>query len=260
MRLRIAGEGPLVIKVAGLAGGVGLYREAVDAVRAAGFRVGELDTTGDRADDPAGAPISYDSLAAEVLEAIDRSAAPRAILWGTSFGALVCLAAAARGGDRVSGLLLCSPPPPDWRPATYLRILRWASRQQRPERISSRAFQVSFLLMTGWEFLSPVALRRLPSLVRASRDAATPHSTVYSKLRLLFEDRPAIPDPCPPAAIVTGAWDPVTPRTCSDRLAALLPGSRLQMLRFVGHSCAYARPHAYARHLVEALRRLSVGR
>jgi pimeloyl-ACP methyl ester carboxylesterase len=44
------------------------------------------------------------------VKAIDSLSAPRAVLWGTSFGSLVALATAARHPERVSGLLLSHPP------------------------------------------------------------------------------------------------------------------------------------------------------
>ena len=135
MRLRVAGVGPPVVKLAGAAGGVGLYREEVDRARTAGFRVAELDLTGDRRDDPAPGPVTWDSLAGEVVQALDDMESTRAVLWGTSFGALVGLATAARRPERVRGLLLCAPPAPGWRPRLPLAALRHAETRRRPERV-----------------------------------------------------------------------------------------------------------------------------
>jgi hypothetical protein len=101
MRLRVQGDGPLVVKVAGLAAGVGLYHEAIGKVRAAGFRVAELDTTGDRADDPATAPITWEMLTGEIVAALDRLECERAVLWGTGSGVCCC----ARRRNRAGGLV-----------------------------------------------------------------------------------------------------------------------------------------------------------
>src|SRR5262249_23200836 len=68
MRVRwVGGGGPLVVKLAGLAGGVGLLQAQAERVAREGFRVALLDTGGDRADDPAPGPIGWDFLAGEVV-------------------------------------------------------------------------------------------------------------------------------------------------------------------------------------------------
>jgi pimeloyl-ACP methyl ester carboxylesterase len=259
VKLRVEGNGPLVVKLAGAAGGVGLYHEEVGAARAAGYRVAELDLSGDRRDDPAPAPLSWDSVASEVARALDRLDARRAVLWGTSFGSLVGLATAARYPERVRALLLCAPPEPGWRPRFPLLILRHASTRRRPARVATRWFNLGFALRNGWDFFNPSALARLPALARASWEARTPASTIHAKLCLLFHDHPGLPDPERkiPCSIIAGAWDTVTSPGASRRLAAMLPGSRLHRLRFAGHSCAYSRPRSYARRVLEELRRLS---
>jgi pimeloyl-ACP methyl ester carboxylesterase len=238
---------------------VGLYHEEVSRIRAAGFRVAAVDTMGDRADDPATAPLSWDLLARDVAEAVERLGTGRAVLWGTSFGCLVCLATAARYPSRVSGLLLGSPPEPGWRQPLYTALLDWAARRRDPARWTARLFQAGFLTLNAWEFASPVALARLPGLARAAADARTPALTIREKLELLFGEHPGLPpgDPPLPCSIVAGAWDTVTRPGAAVRLAAALPGSRLRRLRFTGHACAYARPATYACWSIEELRRLS---
>jgi pimeloyl-ACP methyl ester carboxylesterase len=257
MRLTVAGEGALVLKVPGLAGGVGLFREAVAAARTAGFRVAALDPSGDRADDPAPGPLTWDALAGDVFRALDQLRAPSAILWGTSFGSLICLAAAARRPERVRGLLLCAPPEPGWRPGLHRSLLRWTSNLRRPERASALWFSAAFVLLNAWEFLSPVALSRLGTLAGAAFDARTPDRTIHEKLGLLLEDHPGLPPQPIDCAIVAGAWDLVTSPGAARRLAAALPGSRLHELGLCGHACAYSRPRAYRARAIEELRRLS---
>jgi pimeloyl-ACP methyl ester carboxylesterase len=134
MRVSTRGEGPVVVKIAGVAGGVGLYEEEMEAAARAGFRVAALDTTGDRRDDPMTAPLTWDVLGDEVAAAIERTGSGRAILWGTSYGCLVALAAAARHPDRVAGLLLCHPPDPRRSPGLYRRLEAWAKRRANPTR------------------------------------------------------------------------------------------------------------------------------
>ena len=257
MRVSTRGDGPLVVKLAGMAGGTGLYEEEMEAAALSGFRVAALDTTGDRGDDPMTAPLGWGPLAAEVADAIDRSGASRAIVWGTSYGCLVALAAAARHPDRVGGLLLSHPPDPRRSPHLYSRLEGWARRRGDPTRAMRVLFSSWFLLSTSWEGLAPPLWLRLPSLLRAAVEARTPSATVRGKVELLFSEEPGLPRTGVPVEMIAGAWDRVAPLRGVRALAARIPGSHVHVLRFSGHAGAYARPRAYVRLSVELLRHLA---
>ncbi len=259
MRMTVHGaEGPLVVKIAGIVGGVGLYYEEIACAVGAGFRVAALDISGDRYDDPASSPLGWELYAKEVEEAIDRDSKSRAILWGTSFGCLVALAAAARHPGRVSGLLLSHPPDPLWRPRLHLALLNWVERRADPDLLARVMFSMAFLGLTSWEGLAPALWVRLPSLLRASLDAATPGATVRRKLELLFREEPGLPPGSAiPVEVVAGAWDLVAPLAGARRLASRIPGARLHVLGFSGHAGAYTRPRAHHDLVIEALKRLT---
>jgi pimeloyl-ACP methyl ester carboxylesterase len=258
--VRTEGSGPPVVKVAGLAGGVELYAEEIALARAAGFRVAALDTSGDRRDDPAPARLSWELLAGEVVQAIDRLGVERAVIWGTSFGCLICLAAAARRPERVSGLLLNCPPRPAWRSPLYLSMLGWASRRREPDLWTAGLFQAGFLALNAWEFANVAALARLGHLSRSSAEAGTPMRTIREKLELLFGEHPGSPPagaPPIPATIIHGAGDMITLPGAARAVAALLPGCRERRLLWGGHACAYSRPGTHGRWVVEELERLT---
>ncbi len=257
MRLRLEGDGPPVVKLPGLAGGVELYREEIDAAVAAGFRIAALDNTGDRADDPARRPITWELLIDEAAAAVDRAGDGPAILWGTSFGCLTALAAAAHRPERVRGLLLCVPPDPGRLPALHRRSVELALGCPDPGRGSRIALALGMVLFCGWEFLAPPAMRRLRSLWRASCEAATPHSTIRDKFGLLLDGAPAREPVSAPVSIVAGGWDLLTPCRGARRLVGRLPDSRLHVFRASGHALAWSRPRGYARAAVEELERLS---
>jgi 3-oxoadipate enol-lactonase len=259
MRIRARGDGPLVVKLAGIAGGTGLYAEEMAAASAAGFRVAALDTTGDRSDDPAPGPITWDALAEDVGRGLDALGSERAVLWGTSFGSLVALAFAARHPERVAGLLLCHPPETGRLPRPQAALVRWAAARKNPELATRILFATAFNLLAAWEGVFPSTLLRVPGLLKASREAATPSRTVLEKLKLLDGEAPGLPPRGAriPVSIVVGAWDTVAPPSGARRLAASIPGSRVAALRFSGHSGAYSRPRAYARLMVRELTRLA---
>ena len=260
MKLTIHGRnGPLVVKLAGIAGGIRLYDEEIAAAVAAGFRVAALDVSGDRRDDPPSRPLSFDLYADEVQEAIDRAVETRALLWGTSFGCMISLAAASRYPERISGLLLSHPPDPLWRPRLHRALLDWTERSSNPDLVARVLFTMAFLGMTSWEGLSPALWMRLPALIRASLEAATPPATVKRKIELLFRDEPGLPPPSAaiPVELVAGGWDLVAPLAGARRLASRIPGARLQVVDYVGHSGAYTRPRAHFDCVIAALNRMA---
>ena len=260
MRLTIHGaHGPLVVKLAGIAGGIRLYDEEIAAVVAAGFRVAALDVSGDRRDDPPSRPLSWDLYADEVQEAINRAVDTRALVWGTSFGCMISLAAASRYPERISGLLLSHPPDPQWRPRPHLALLDWAERRAHPDLVARVMFTTAFLGMTSWEGVAPALWVRLPALLRASLEAATPPATVKRKIEMLFRDDPGLPpqDAAIPVEIVAGAWDFVAPLAGARRLASRIPTAKLSVMRYSGHAGAYTRPLAHLDAVIAGLNRMA---
>jgi pimeloyl-ACP methyl ester carboxylesterase len=260
MKLTLHGsDGPLVVKLSGIAGGVRLYDEEIATAVASGFRVAALDVSGDRRDDPPEGALDWELYAGEVVEAIDRAGASRAAIWGTSFGCLIALATASRHPERVSGLLLSRPPDPLRRRRLHTALLAWAERRSHPDLVARMMFSTAFLGLTSWEVFAPALWVRLPALARASFDAATPPGTVRRKVELLLRDDPGLPpvDARIPVEIISGAWDLVAPLAGARRLASRIPGSRIHVLRFSGHAAAYTRPRAYLAAAMAALKRLT---
>jgi len=260
MRLSIHGaDGPLVVKLAGIAGGIRLYDEEIAAVVAAGFRVAALDVSGDRRDDPPKQPLDWNLYADEVVQAIDRGGDSRAVIWGTSFGCLIALAAASRHPERVRGLLLSHPPDPLWRPRLHLALLGWAERRSDPELVARVMFSMAFLGLTSWEGIAPALWVRLPALLRASLAAATPPATVKRKVELLFRDEPGLPPEgtAIPVEMISGAWDLVAPLAGARRLASRIPGAKIHVMGYSGHAGAYTRPRDYLAVTIAALKRLA---
>ncbi|HEX6851182.1 MAG TPA: alpha/beta hydrolase [Candidatus Polarisedimenticolaceae bacterium] len=259
MRIEVEGAGPLVVKLAGVAGGVGLYREECDAARAAGFRVAAVDLAGDRADDPAPQPLTWDFLALETARAIDAAGGGPAIVWGTSFGTLVALATAARWPGRVCGLLLCHPPERTAIRPSLERLFRWVERRDASDFTRRLLLSGAFVYLGGWEAGYPGLPARAPGLLRAGARARTPSKTVREKLHLLWTESPGIPAPglWPRTSIVAGAWDRVAPPDGARRLASRLTGSTLHVMPRTGHGTAWTHARSYNALCVQQLGRIA---
>lgn len=259
MRWAESGSGRLVVKLAGIAGGVGLYREECDAAASAGFRVARVDTAGDRADDPAPGPLTWDGLAAEVRRALDALSDGPAILWGTSFGSLVAIATAARHPGRVAGLLLAVPPEPSAQPHWFPQALDWAESTSNPDRAVRALLPLSFVAFAGWEMVHPGLLARAPALARANVEAATPSRTVRDKLGLLWRDAPGLPPPglWSRTSLIAGRRDRIAPHAGARKLATRMTGSRLITLEGAGHGLAWTHAAAYNAAAIAELRHIA---
>jgi pimeloyl-ACP methyl ester carboxylesterase len=248
------------VKLAGIAGGVGLYREEVEAVARAGHQVAMVDLAGDRRDDPAPVPLSWAFLADETRAGFDALGLDGAVVWGTSFGSMIALALAARHPSRVAGLVLSLPPDPSYRPRPWMALYRWARRRTDSDLAIRLTFLAGFGALTAWEGIWPTALRRGPRLARASLEARTPARTVRQKIDLLWREEPGLPAPGTPTAIVAAGWDPVAPRRGAERWSARIPGSTLHVVPRAGHAAPASRPRAYAGAVIRAVREVSGAR
>ncbi len=255
----VLGEGPLIVKLPGIAGGTGLYREEVEAVARAGFRVAMVDLAGDRRDDPAAEPLSWEFVGREVVLGLDALGAGRAVLWGTSFGAMIALATSARHPARVEGLVLSLPPDPRHRPKLWMAALAWARRRRNPDLAARLTFLGGFLAMTSWEGGWPTTVCRAPRFLRAGFEARTPARTVREKIELLWSEPPGLPFPGTPTAIIAAAWDPVAPLRGARAWAERIPGATLRVVPCAGHAAPASRPKAYAGAVVEGVREVVRG-
>jgi len=258
VKLRVEGDGPPVVKLGGIAGGVELFREEIDQAIRSGFKVAALDNTGDRHDDPVPSTLTWELFTEEIENTLDTLEVDRAILWGTSFGCVIAMAAAARIPDRVSGLLLSFPPDPEYRPRPLLELYRWSIRKRRTDRLFRILFILLFGGLTGWEFLVPTALSRARYVLRTALEARTPTSTVKNKLQLLWETS-LMEEACRldiPTRIIAGRWDLIAPVWRARRIASQVPGATIEILECAGHAGQYSRPRTYTTMAVNALRAL----
>lgn len=253
MRLEAVGAGPRIVHLAALAGGTGLFREEAGAVARAGYRVALLDNTGDRGDDAAGIPESWDPWVDEVERAVTAEGDERAILWGASYGAILALVAASRLPHRIGGLLLCFPPDPSWCPRPYRALLEGLDPERMPGTARFVATGVLGVLC-AWEAVYPTTWIRAPRLAAAALDAATPGTTIVGKLRLLWGEAPF--DPAlveAPTRVVAGSLDTVAPLAGARRLARSIGCPQPAVIRYAGHGGHYSRPRRYREACLEAL-------
>ncbi len=159
-----AGSGPVIVLLhAGVADRT-MWREHLEPLAAAGYRVIALDLPGfGEAHVPPGAQAPWN----DVLETMNVLGVERAALVGNSFGGAVALRVAAVAPVAASALALISTPPPDLEPSPELQAA-WEAEEAALER-GEAAVQA---VVDAWTLPdAPAELRE-----RRRRDAARARS------------------------------------------------------------------------------------
>jgi pimeloyl-ACP methyl ester carboxylesterase len=190
-----------------------------------------------------------DRYADQVVAALDSRRLTRATICGVSFGGLVALRFAARCPDRVSALILASPPGPGWHlKARHERYAKWP-RLCGPVFAVESYFRIRPEAAVSFDRLGDrlrFGLAQLRTLV------ASPISLRHmaERARLIgVTDR--IGD-CrrisAPTLVVHGdpQLDHVVPADGTVAYGSLIAGARVQLLERTGHLGSITRPEAFA--------------
>ncbi len=184
-----------------------------------------------------------------MLETLDELGVERFALVGNSFGGAVAMRVAALAPERVSGLMLVSPPPLDLEPSPVLRAV-WDAEEEALERGDVEA--ATRAVVDGWTLEdSPPGLRdRIAEMQRRAFE-----------LQLAAAEAPEGDDPLEggagplagrvPTLVVTGGRDIPDFRDGAHRLAAQLGLEGAAVIEAAGHLAPLEQPEAF-RELLDA--------
>ncbi|MGH7920177.1 MAG: alpha/beta fold hydrolase [Candidatus Dormibacteraceae bacterium] len=198
--------------------------------------------------DPAAA-FTVDDLAEDVLQLMDRVGWARADLVGHSLGAATAVTVAGRHPARVRHLVAMGPAVGvDAYLATVLDHWEALARSDLEDRALARALVLDAFGRDAFQRLVPAVLAdwvRRPIAREAilrfvACDRAQDVATIASRV-----DAPTL--------IVAGDEDALAGIVGGERLAALIPGARLEIVKGSGHTPQIERPAAVARLLSEFL-------
>ncbi len=216
---RVAGAGPPVVLVHGLAGSGRWWGRNVGAL-ARRFRVFVVDLPG-FGGNRGGAPFALAETPALLATWLDRLGLPRAAFVGHSMGGRVVAELAADAPDRVARLVLVDaaifPAGPDW------PIRAWG--------------------LAG-------ALRRVPPafvpVLATDAARAGPRTLLRAGHALLTTGVEAkLPRIAAPTLVVWGERDTIVPPSVGERVAGLVPGARLVVLAGGDHSPMWSQSDAF---------------
>jgi pimeloyl-ACP methyl ester carboxylesterase len=229
---REAGTGPALVCLHGIGSQSGSWVWQLEAL-ASRFRVIAWDAPGYGESDPlpAEAP-SADDYAGSLAALFDALGLEQAVLIGSSLGALVAGAFAARWPRRVGGLVLLNPA------GGYGR----ASAKEREEKLAGRLERLARLGPAGMArnlppgMLSPGASGEARALAAWSTATIRPDGYTQAARMLatgrLAEDAARYPGP---VLVVAASADTIAPPAGCERIARAFPRGRFRLLEGPGH-------------------------
>jgi 3-oxoadipate enol-lactonase len=194
------------------------------------FRLVRYDTRGHgRSPVPAG-PYTLAELGQDVLALLDRLEIERASLCGVSLGGMTGMWLGAHAADRIDRLVLCSTaaflPPAD----------AWAQRAA-DVRAAGSTEVVADAVLSRW--LTPAGAAADPERLAWLRAmlVATPAEGYAACCGVIeqLDVRDALASIHAPTLAVAGAEDPATPAPHLQKIAAAIPGARLEVLDGAAH-------------------------
>lgn len=257
-----AGRGgrPLLL-VHGFTGGKHDFADHVDDLAAAGWHVVAYDQRGHgESDKPADeADYSFDRLADDLFGVLDVLGWDRTVLLGHSMGGMVAQVAALRAPERFAGLVLM-----DTGPGALAVDRAMAERAASICREVGIARFADILDAQGPGPLESPAAKRAreqrPELVeQMARSIRSCSPAMYASMlhaMLDAEDRlPRLPSIAVPTLVLVGEEDALLVEP-SRRMAAAIPGARLEVIPDAGHSPQFENPPAWAKALTSFLQDL----
>jgi pimeloyl-ACP methyl ester carboxylesterase len=243
------GSGPPLVMIPGLSGRWEWMQPAVRAL-ARDFRVITFSLSGERdTRRPLDPSEGFDAHVAQVDAALDAAGEACVTLCGISYGGWVALRYAATRGDRVSGLILASTPPPGFEPNDT------QSRYLRAPRLFAPAFVLSAPGRMAPELRAALPVWRERMLFSAGhlhRTALTGMSPTRMAARMRLAREVDFADCCRcigvPTLIVTGepGLDRVVPVDQTRRYEDLISGAELATIERTGHLGTITRPRRFA--------------
>ena len=257
MKIVDVGNGAPLVLVPGIQGRWEWMKPAVDTLaarcRVVTFSLADEPTCAGRFD----AAQGFDCYVDQIREAMDLAGISTAVLAGVSYGGLIAATFAARHPDRVSGLVLVSAIPPQWKPNARVRFYL------RAPRLLSPLFVVNSLRM--YREIAAATPGVLPGMAAALRHGLNVLTHMMSPARMARRvhlldsvklDR-NLPDMRLPTLVMTGEprLDNVVPVSLTEEYMRMWPQAERVTIARTGHIGLITRPDAFTDALVPFVER-----
>jgi pimeloyl-ACP methyl ester carboxylesterase len=255
-RLRVldVGRGPTVVLVHGLAASMYSWRQTIDPLVQAGYRVVAYDNRGFGFSDKPATGYSNAAYVHLLFGLLDSLGVSDAVLVGHSMGGAIVADAALARPDRVRGLVLVDAAGLGVRYPFILRVARWPIIGPLFDHLRGRGATGGILRaiygdpsrVTDQEidqYYAPIAL---PEFGRSLRGVLREFS---------FEDlQGRLGTLMTPTLVMWGTRDRLIPQTIGVAMAAGLPHSALARFQAAGHALPEENPEEFNRVLIGFLK------
>jgi 3-oxoadipate enol-lactonase len=211
------------------------------------FRLIRYDTRGHgRSEVPPG-PYSIDDAGRDLLDLLDHLGIERAHVAGVSLGGMTAMWTAIHAPERVDRIVLCCTSAKLGPPAG------WAERAATVREHGTGAVApagVGRWLTEPYRAARPDVAATLQAMI-----AATPAEGYASCCAIIerMDLEPRLGEIRAPALVIAAAQDPSTPPEHGERIAAAIPGARLEILDPGAHLVAVERPEVVTELILEHL-------
>lgn len=187
----------------------------------------------------------------EDVETVRKAIGSRKVdLLGHSFGGFLALAYTAKYPDRVRGLVLVSPPPPNINDLIQVtdahfpdRIEAWRVKRSRLGKSNPAS---EYEIFQSMEFVDRAALKRFLKAVKHWRYNMEVNNTLRRDMAKL-DYTAQVHRFSQPALVICGRWDPVIPPSNGWKLHEMLPHAGFTVIEGAGHLPHVERPGAFLR-------------
>lgn len=254
LRLLDVGRGPTVVLVHGLAASMYSWRQTIDPLAQAGYRVVAYDNRGFGFSDKPATGYSNAAYVHLLFGLLDSLGVSDAVLVGHSMGGAIVADAALARPDRVRGLVLVDAAGLGVRYPFMLRVARWPIIGPLFDHLRGRGATGGILRaiygdpsrVTDQEidqYYAPIAL---PEFGRSLRGVLREFS---------FEDlQGRLGTLMTPTLVMWGTRDRLIPQTIGVAMAAGLPHSALARFQAAGHALPEENPEEFNRVLIGFLK------
>jgi proline iminopeptidase len=208
------------------------------------YRVVVFDARGSGQSEGKGT-FSHEQWAADIDALREWAGAERIVMAGGSYGGFMAMEYATRYPDRVRALVLRDTSPDNSNEekalANALANTRVEIDRVKLDRIFAGKVRDDDDLRDCWREILPLYdFEYDPAKVEAKVEA-TPyryeaHNYAFSVNIPNYDLKPVLPNITAPTLITVGRTDWITPVSCSEQIASLIPGSRMVVFEKSGHS------------------------
>lgn len=206
--------------------------------------------------------FSHEQWAADIDALREWAGAERIIMAGGSYGGFMAMEYATRYPDRVRALVLRDTSPDNSNEekalANALANTRVDIDREKLDRIFAGKVRDNDDLRDCWREILPLYDYEYDPAAVEAKVAATPyryeaHNYAFAVNIPNYDLKPVLPNITAPTLITVGRTDWITPVSCSEQIATLIPGSRLVVFEKSGHSPQIEEAEAWTRVVREFL-------